>query len=731
MRYFQIFNIFFLLVFNINYSIAEIPNTIPALKNWQDGNGYFVLNNDAKIVIPPKFYDRLISDAQTFQEELYFLKGFSPEIIKSDSISDGDIFLNAQYKDSLIKNEGYAINIGNYIEINADNEHGVFYGTRSLLQIFKNTDSINFGNAIDFPDYPERAMMIDNGRKYFSIDWIKNHIRILSYFKMNYLHFHISDNQDFRLESKKFPDIMSDDYYSIEEIKDLIQFAKKHHIQIVPEIDMPGHMAAILKNYSDKYALIDKNGFIYNSMIDITKTDARQFMKEIIEEFIDVFPSKYWHLGADEYIYDNFDNFPQFSIFANEKYGNNALPSDTYFDFINWANDLVRSHGKTMRIWNDGLSRLHTDANKVSIDTNIVIEYWVGSDLPQDIINKGFQISNCSIDFLYYILGSGFVGYVESLFEWWSANLFQASKPVVPFHPKYLGAKFHIWCDVPTNETEGHVAVGIYNMLRLFASRTWGAPDIVSNYEDFIKLVNEIGNPINAVFPENPMPGNLVWRKNIYSSSEQNENPANLIIDGNYNTGWYSKNNDEDWATVDLEKIYDIKRIKMFWWSNNPKNYELQISGDSLNWTTFYSNSVGAGKIHELENLEVSGQFVRVLFKEKNGSEYYSLWELEVYGTEKIDVSIKDNIHESKILNCFPNPSHDNMFVNYYSNIQQTVKVAIYDLNGNIISDEFLQFCNIGNTLFSIPVNRLPNGKYFLTVSSIDKTDAYFFLIVR
>src|SRR5258708_2111996 len=132
------------------------------------------------------------------------------------------------------------------VTLSASTEDGVFYGTWTLLQLLKQGLTLKGGVARDWPDYPQRGLMIDVGRQYFSVPWLESHIRDLAYLKYNFFHLHFSDNFGFRLESERHPEIVSTQYYTKAEIHALHTLANKYHVTIVPEIDVPGHLDAAL-----------------------------------------------------------------------------------------------------------------------------------------------------------------------------------------------------------------------------------------------------------------------------------------------------------------------------------------------------------------------------------------------------------------------------------------------------------------------------------------------------
>ena len=328
--------------------------------------------------------------------------------------------------------------------------------------------------------------MVDNGRKYYTIAWLQNHIKELAYLKMNYFHLHLSDDSGFRLQSTVHPEIMSVQYYTRAEIDALQVLAAKYHVTIVPEIDMPAHMSVILANHPELWL-----GSAYR--IDLGNDASYTFMKEIIDEFTPWFNGPYWHMGADEY---GPTNEPSLVAYAQSHYGSNA-PRDTFLGFINWMDALVRSKGKTLRAWNDGIS---SGGTKVNVNTDVVIEAWGGAMDPQLMVNQGFTLINSSSDYLYYVLGSTLKPNNTTLYESWEPHIFNGNKLLTPYDHKNQGAKLQIWGDIPDAETEDAVALGVRDTLRILAQKTWATTMPGSTYSSFQPVIETMGRAPGTAF---------------------------------------------------------------------------------------------------------------------------------------------------------------------------------------------------------------------------------------
>ncbi|NLN05855.1 MAG: family 20 glycosylhydrolase, partial [Clostridiaceae bacterium] len=254
------------------------------------------------VVLDKKYEKQLREKAKVFAEDLELLCGYYIQAAPGTHPGKGNIFLTLDCDRDDIGEEGYVIEVRkNYIKICGNSEKGVFWGTRTLLQWLKQGHVIKELTVVDYPAYKERSSMIDVARKYFSVEYIKNHIRELSYLKYNYLYLHLTDNEAFRIECETYPEIVSDKHYTKKEIKEIIEFAKRYNITVIPEIEMPGHMASVTKVYPE-WQLEDKNGNYNHTRIDLTNPEVYEFVENLLNEFVPMFEGEYFHIGADEYI---------------------------------------------------------------------------------------------------------------------------------------------------------------------------------------------------------------------------------------------------------------------------------------------------------------------------------------------------------------------------------------------------------------------------------------------
>lgn len=222
--------------------------------------------------------------------------------------------------------------------------------------------------------YDYRSLHIDSARHFFPISTIKKVIQGIAFANMNILHWHLSDDHGWRIESKKYPMLheASGEYYTQDEICEVIDYAKTYGIEIVPEIDMPGHNLALLSvfpEYSCKGEPVEiaKARGIYKTILCAGKDETYAFVAELLDEIIPLFDSQYFHIGGDEAPKDEWKECPH----CNAKMKELGITSyeDLQGHFTKQVCKILKKHGKTPICWNDALLASN-------IPEDVVIQYW-------------------------------------------------------------------------------------------------------------------------------------------------------------------------------------------------------------------------------------------------------------------------------------------------------------------------------------------------------------------
>ena len=219
------------------------PEVVPALREWSGGLGTFELGGQSRIVVES---GALAGEAEMLRDELAAVSGLDVRVVDSAPARAGDVVLA---RDDRVGREGYRLEIGDRVTI-AGGEAGLFYGTQTVLQILRATlghRTLPRGEARDWPRLRERGYLLDVGRKYWSPDFIVQTIREMAYLKLNTLHLHFSDHNAFRLVSDRFPYLTAPEAYTRADIRRFEEVARRHHVMLIPEVEMPSHASAILQ----------------------------------------------------------------------------------------------------------------------------------------------------------------------------------------------------------------------------------------------------------------------------------------------------------------------------------------------------------------------------------------------------------------------------------------------------------------------------------------------------
>ncbi len=339
----------------------------------------------------------------------------------------------------------------------------MLYASRTLLQMLALSPqgAVPRGIVTDFPETRRRMLMLDVARKPFPLPVLKDYIRLLAWNRMNELHLHFSDvaggdYSAFRIESKKFPGLHSQDlFYSQAELRDLQDFAKARGVVITPEIDMPGHARPMTHYWPE---LRNPKLPAYN--LDVTNPKSAQTMKALLDEMIPLFDAPDFHIGTDEY---HMGNLPD----ADKK-----AVGEAFRKFINEMNAHVRSKGKNCRIWS-GWSHM---PGSTEPDPSVVIDMWLGNNA-KELTGKGHSVISSSDQGTYLVPGAHYYGVNEAaIYERWSPWKFGGKNlDLDKDDPKLLGGKLHVWMDEgPAGYTMQEIAATTYPPLRVFAEKMWG-----------------------------------------------------------------------------------------------------------------------------------------------------------------------------------------------------------------------------------------------------------------
>ena len=450
----------------------EKPFVIPEVREWNGGEGEFSITKKSRILFSET---NLQNVAEALAEDYSEMFGGKLKVVFSAAEKEpkaGDIVLKLQ-KDEKLGEEGYKLNITTHITLSAQNEVGAYWGTRTMLQIWEQNEGLRIpqGSIVDYPDYAMRGFMIDCGRKFIPLEYLRRYAKIMSYYKMNTFQIHLNDNgfpkyfnhdwnetyAAFRMESELFPELTAKDgHYGKAEFRDFQKEAAKDYVNIIPEIDVPAHSLAFTHfrpSLSTKEFGVDH--------LDLTNPEVVPFLDSLYSEYLSgedpIFVGKQVHIGTDEYsnrkkeIVEIFRSFTDHFIREVEKYGKQAVV---------WGS-LTHAKGET----------------PVKVD-NVLMSAWSnGFANPDSMMKLGYKMVNISDGYTYIVPAAGYYyDYLNTqyLYEHWAPHningmVFEEK------HPGIVGGMYAVWNDVCGNGISvKDIHHRAYPALQTIAAKTWG-----------------------------------------------------------------------------------------------------------------------------------------------------------------------------------------------------------------------------------------------------------------
>ena len=369
----------------------EELDLMPWPQNINLTSGTFTLSKSFKLNITGNPNPRIFVGATNFLRRLDGRTGLFLEqafITKNNEVPGAELQINCirNGKVGLNEDESYALTISsNKIIINAVTDLGALHGLETLLQLLQNTSTSYYFPMVEITDSPRftwRGLMIDAARHFQPVDVIKRNLDAMASMKMNVFHWHLADDQGWRIEIKKHPKLtkLASDgyYYTQEEIKTVVKYASERGILVVPEIDVPGHGSAILTAYpeigskvSNEVAyIVGRRSGIYTPTLDPTNPKTYQLLGEIFDEVCPLFPGNYFHIGGDENQGKEWDENPKIQEFKKKNGLANNHELQTYFTMK--LIPMLKKYNKELMGWEEIMTK---DMSKEAI-----IHSWKGAN---------------------------------------------------------------------------------------------------------------------------------------------------------------------------------------------------------------------------------------------------------------------------------------------------------------------------------------------------------------
>lgn len=422
--------------------------------------------------------------------------------------------------DSTLGEETYTLKAESYgIKVYAGTYSGAFYGLMTLSQLLTlseiNGETITCPQLIiekDSPKHSWRGLQLDESRHFFGKETVKKYLDFMALYKLNRFHWHLTDDQGWRIEIEKYPllteigsyrkgsqlhswscceyeEVPHSGYYTKDDIREIIAYAKERCIEIVPEIDFPAHCAAAIAAYNHLAcrdipcevldfcgdALAKKKGIRnWNRPLCLGKDDVITFAKDVIEEVADLFPFPYFHVGGDEAPRNEWKKCPE----CQKRIKDNKLKNETELQawFTNEINAFLKGKGKTMIGWNEVLASKNTDAD-------VIGQYWTpkkDKNVISHLEKGGKVILSCHKSFYFDMAYNYCTPKDTYTFEPDKAKIKKELRNGV------LGIEAEMWTEWITNED--HIFFMLFNRGLALSENAWTRKKNFSNFKYRLQL---------------------------------------------------------------------------------------------------------------------------------------------------------------------------------------------------------------------------------------------------
>ncbi len=406
------------------FAQQSAPALIPAPLQYEPRQGVFRFDESVQFLLTPT--PGIMSVAAVFNQRLYNLGG---SMLRIDSVRRNNTrYISATLNpdDQWCGAEGYRLRISpNGIDISAQNEAGIFYAFQTLSQLMPPdfladkpgvmplTDvSLPCMNIDDRPRFSWRGMNLDCGRHFMEVDFIKRYIDLLALHKMNVFHWHLTEDQGWRIEIKKYPELTrvgawrkEDDgsiyggFYTQDQIREVVAYAAARYITVVPEIEMPGHSVAALASYPQLSCTggpfeVEKRWGVFKDIYCAGNDSSFAFIEDVLVEVMALFPSTYIHIGGDEAPKTRWEACPKCQARMEAEHLSSGEELQSYF--IRRIEKFLNAHGRRLIGWDEILEG--------GLAPSATVQSWRGMDGGMEAAESGHDAimsptSHCYFDY--------------------------------------------------------------------------------------------------------------------------------------------------------------------------------------------------------------------------------------------------------------------------------------------------------------------------------------------
>jgi hexosaminidase len=460
---------------------------MPMPANVQLKTGQLVIDASFTVGISGHTDLQLQHAIERFLDSLRRQTGMPPLDMKVTDATQPKLVVHSEHASKTVQelgeDESYSLEISPAgAKLDAATTLGIMRGLGTFLQLVQTTSDGFAVPAIAIQDQPRflwRGLMIDVGRHFIPLDVLKRNLDGMAAVKLNVFHWHLSENQGFRIESKKFPKLqeMGSDglYYTQDEVRDLIAYAWDRGIRVVPEFDMPGHSTAWFVGYPELASApgpyqIERKWGVFDPAMDPTQERTYKVLDGFIGEMAKLFPDQYFHIGGDEVNGKQWDANPNIQAFMHAHGLKTNQDLQAYFNTR--VQKIVSKHGKTMVGWDEIL--------RPDLPKDIVVQSWRGQDSLAAAAKQGYR---GILSFGYYVdlMWPASRHYAVDPMSDAAANLSPDEKKLI------LGGEACMWSEYVSSE---NIDSRIWPRTAAIAERLWSPQDVTDVNSMYQRLEN-------------------------------------------------------------------------------------------------------------------------------------------------------------------------------------------------------------------------------------------------
>ncbi len=443
------------------------------------------IGNSFSVALPANADARLRKAVATFLDDLRRHTGALPLDFGYATAGQPQLQISVDHPSKQVlelgEDESYTLEVSPTAALlSAPTTLGAMRGLQTFLQLVELTPQGFALPAVviqDKPRFPWRGLMIDSARHFIPEDLIKRNLDGMAALKLNVFHWHLSDNQGFRVESRKFPKLHekgSDGlYYTQDQMRGIIAYARDRGVRVVPEFDMPGHSTAWFAGYPElasgpgPYSVERKWG-VFDPAMDPTRESTYKFLDGFIGEMAALFPDQFFHIGGDEVNGKHWDANPEIQRFMRAHALKNNADLQAYFNTR--VQKIVSRHGKIMEGWDEIL--------RPDLPKSIVIQSWRGQKSLAEAAQQGYR-GVLSSGYYLDLMSSAAAHYGVDPWAEGAANLSAAEKENI------LGGEACIWAEYVSPE---NLDSRIWPRMAAIAERLWSPRDVSDVDSMYLRL---------------------------------------------------------------------------------------------------------------------------------------------------------------------------------------------------------------------------------------------------